>query len=92
MTATKASIAAGALTEALIEMAAQGQRPRCSQPRCSQPEDHYLWLSEDHDERRQAARLCAGCPVIDPCDRAASAQRASFGTWAGRDRTRPRKS
>jgi hypothetical protein len=69
------------LTVALITAASQGSRPHCSDA------GSWLWLSEDPADRRQAAAMCSGCPVFDPCDEVGQHQR--FGTWAGRDRTRP---
>lgn len=52
-----------------------------------------LWLSDDYLERREAAALCKACPVIDVCAAGAevaglSGGPATFGVWAGRDRTR----
>ena len=68
------------LTAALLTLAARGQSPPCT------ADDR--WLSEDQDERATAARLCAGCPVLEPCRMAAAAQGERFGVWAGVDRTR----
>ena len=65
---------------ALIALAVQGERVRCSDP-----ETHYMWLSEDEAERKQAARWCAGCPVLAECDTAARANRERFGVWGGVD-------
>ena len=78
----KGALASDALTTALISLVPRGIRPRCSDP-----ETHYLWLSEDQAERKQAARWCVGCPVLSECDTAARANRERFGVWAGRDRT-----
>jgi hypothetical protein len=25
------------------------------------------WTSSDRDEREAAARMCAGCPILEPC-------------------------
>ena len=69
------------LTQALVRAAARGVRPRCGDS-----ETAYLWLSDHDGERKQAALMCRGCPVFDPCDAVGQHQR--FGTWAGRDRTR----
>ncbi|MGO4662912.1 WhiB family transcriptional regulator [Terrabacter sp. 2TAF16] len=44
------------------------------------------WLSDSLHDRRQAARLCVGCPVFDECSSAAPKTRG-FGVWAGKDRT-----
>jgi hypothetical protein len=71
------------LTRVLLDAATQGLRPNCSDP----PSRH-LWLSEHEAERREAARLCGGCPVFDPCGQAAEARQEKFGVWSGLDRTR----
>lgn len=47
---------------------------------------HGEWLSDDTDERREAAELCGGCPVFDACGAAADELQVRFGTWAGVDR------
>jgi hypothetical protein len=70
------------LTRALIDAAAQGMRPHCSDA------GSWLWLSEDPADRREAARRCHGCVVFDPCGQAAEARQERFGTWAGVDRTK----
>jgi hypothetical protein len=70
------------LTRALLAAAAAGQRPHCSDPGTSE-----LWLSDHPGERREATRLCHGCPVFTPCGAAAEARQERFGVWAGRDRT-----
>lgn len=44
------------------------------------------WISDRHEDRREAAEQCAGCPVLDAC--AEVGQHEPFGTWGGRDRTR----
>jgi hypothetical protein len=69
-------------TRALINAAASGLRTHCSDP-----DSRDLWLSEEVTERRKAARLCAGCPVLEPCHSAAEARGEKFGVWAGVDRT-----
>src|SRR5207342_931970 len=56
------------LTRALVDLAAVGQRPHCSDPGTRD-----LWLSEHDGERAQAALLCHGCPVFAPCGTAAAA-------------------
>jgi hypothetical protein len=71
------------LTRALVDAASAGLRPNCSDP----PSRH-LWLSEHEGERREAARLCAGCAVFGPCGTAAEARQERFGVWAGVDRTK----
>ena len=82
MTRTPAGVANDALTRRLIDLASQGQRPRCGDS-----ETAHLWLSEYEGERKQAALMCSGCPILEPCDAVGQYQR--FGTWSGIDRTRP---
>ena len=43
------------------------------------------WLSENRDERAEAALSCTGCPAFAPCR--AAGHREAFGVWAGIDRT-----
>ena len=43
------------------------------------------WLSDDPDERRWAARLCADCPVLGECRRAGELER--WGVWGAVDRS-----
>ena len=43
------------------------------------------WLSDDPDERRWAARLCADCPVLGDCRRAGELER--WGVWGAVDRS-----
>jgi hypothetical protein len=57
------------LTRALINTAAAGLRPHCSDPGTSD-----LWLSDHPGERREAAKLCRHCPVIVECRQAADAR------------------
>jgi hypothetical protein len=46
------------------------------------------WISEDLEERAEAAALCKPCPILAACASAAPSQRrvGSFGVWAGVDR------
>jgi len=68
----------------LSAMVDHEQKPPCAA-------DPGAWVSEDHTERAQAARLCAGCQLLDPCNDLADELHVRFGTWGGRDRTpRPR--
>ena len=69
------------LTDALLRLATAGKRPRCGW-------NGDAWLSEDVVLRELAAGWCAGCSIWSECDAAAIEMRASFGVWAGRDRTR----
>lgn len=76
-----------ALDRALLDLAADGRRPRCGEPA-----DHLLWTSEKPDERARAAALCVGCPVLQECALAAEEEGELF-VWAGVDRgTRPNAS
>ena len=71
------------LTDALLKMAGNGQRPRCGDWNDNNP-----WLSDDERLRAMAARWCAGCPVLAECGAAADETPERFGVWAGRDRTK----
>ena len=68
---------------ALLDLAAEGRRPRCGEPA-----DHLWWTSEDHDERARAARLCIGCPVLRLCAESAEDEGEIF-VWAGVDHGTP---
>jgi hypothetical protein len=84
MTATHLRAAAEAserLTQALINAAARGQRPRCGDSETS-----WMWLDEDPRHRAIAATYCNGCPVFEPCDEVGRFQ--TFGVYGGRDYTR----
>ena len=47
------------------------------------------WISESRTDRREAARLCAGCPIADLCGTYASTADERAGVWAGHDMTSP---
>jgi hypothetical protein len=81
MTATRA--ASDALTIALLNMAAGGQRTHCSDPT-----SHHLWLSEHPQDRAIAAKLCRGCPVLTVCRDTAEERDERWGVWGGIDRSR----
>jgi hypothetical protein len=68
------------LTKALLNLAARGGRPRCGDYETS-----WMWLDDDPHIRAQAAAMCSGCPLLQPCDEVGQHQR--FGTWGGRDVT-----
>ena len=70
-----------ALDRALLDLAADGHRPRCGEPG-----DHELWTSEDRDDRRRAAELCTRCPVLSACAEAAEELDERHHVWAGQDR------
>ena len=69
------------LDRALLDLAAEGRRPRCAEPG-----DHHMWTSDDHDERARAARLCAGCPVLRECALSAEDERDAWTVRGGVDR------
>jgi hypothetical protein len=50
---TAARAASDALTLALLNLAARGERTHCSDPTT-----HHLWLSESESERAIAVTLC----------------------------------
>jgi hypothetical protein len=70
-----------ALSAALLTLAARDQRTPC-QGRYSE-----LWTSEDYTQRAETIPLCAGCDLITKCADYATELKASFGVWAGVDRT-----
>jgi hypothetical protein len=49
-----------------------------------------LWLSTIPRQRRDAATLCATCPVADLCRGYAAAVAEPFGVWGGLDCTAKR--
>lgn len=74
------------LDRALLDLAADGRRPRCGEPA-----SHHLWTSEDRAERARAARLCSACPILRQCGLAAEEEQELF-VWGGVDHgTRPSK-
>lgn len=74
-------VALRALSDALLTLAARDQRTPC-QGRYSE-----LWTSEDYTQRAETIPLCAGCDLLDLCAQYATELKASFGVWAGIDRT-----
>jgi Transcription factor WhiB len=79
----RARIASQGLTRGLLNLAARGIRPRCSDPAT-----HGYWLSEHKAERDLAARWCHGCPVLTECLAAAKANREQWGVWGAVDFSR----
>lgn len=62
-------------------------------PPCCYPDTGALWLSESREERDEAAAHCDGCTIFDACRAAGESAgltggHATFGVWAGGDRTR----
>ena len=74
--------AAEQLTRAMVDLAAQGRRPRCAEPG-----GHELWCSDDTTDRALAARWCDGCAVLAECAAAADEHDERFGVFGGTDRT-----
>ena len=72
-----------ALTDALLRMADEGQRPRCGDWSEDSP-----WLSDEPGLRAMAARWCAGCQIVDECAQAGGEFKSTFGVWGGRDVTK----
>ena len=72
--------AAETMALALRQLLDHDQRPPCGG-------SSDAWMSEDHRQRAAAARRCSGCPVIALCAAVATEVKASFGVWAGTDRT-----
>ena len=73
--------AARAIDAALLTMAHRDQRTPC------QGRDAALWLSEYYAWRAVAIPMCAGCDLLTLCAQYATELKASFGVWAGIDRT-----
>jgi hypothetical protein len=78
--ATMTTTATAKLNTALLALAVQGNRPRCSDP-----VDHQLWTSEDQRDRNLAAAWCSGCEVLKLCADAAAERDERWGVWGGRD-------
>lgn len=76
--ATQGAQAREALARALLELAEQGQRPRCS-------DAPQLWVSDDVADRREVIRYCHTCPLQTPC--AAVGEHERHGVWGGADRS-----
>jgi Transcription factor WhiB len=68
------------LTRALLDLATQGERVRCSDPI-----DHARWTSDNQRDRQTAMAWCAGCPVIDLCGQAADERGEKHHVWGGVD-------
>jgi hypothetical protein len=71
-----------ALTSALLNLAARGERTHYSDPTT-----HHLWLSEHESERAIAVMLCDYCPVLTVCRDTAEARDEHWGVWGGIDRS-----
>lgn len=73
--------AARAIDAALLNMAARDQRTPC------QGRYAWQWTSESHTWRAAAIPLCTGCDLLTYCHEYATELKATFGVWAGIDRT-----
>lgn len=60
-------------------------------PPCGWPDTGHQWLSEDYRQRARAAAECDGCTLLHVCAETAAELEVSFGVWAGRDLTKPRR-
>lgn len=76
--ATAGREAREALSRAVLTLAEDGQRPRCS-------DAPQIWLSDDIEDRNEVVRYCLTCPLIEPC--AAAGQFEKHGVWGGIDRS-----
>jgi hypothetical protein len=79
---TAARAASDALTLALLNLAARGERTHCSDPTT-----HHLWLSESESERAIAVTLCDHCPVLTVCRDTAEQRDERRGVSGGVDRS-----
>ena len=72
--------AATAIDAALLSLAHREQTPPCA-------DGSNAWTSDDHEIRTLAIPLCAGCDLLTLCAQYATEIKATFGVWAGQDRT-----
>jgi Transcription factor WhiB len=70
------------LNRALLSLAADGDRPRCSDPITRE-----LWTAEHAAHRAIAVKWCKRCPVLVLCRQAAEERNEQFGVWGGVDRS-----
>lgn len=70
-----------AFDQLLADLVVRGSRPVCA--------GRTEWLSEDPDDRAEAAAACGYCPIRLPCQQLAQVERPTFGVWGGADWTRP---
>lgn len=88
-TPTRRAVATGTAHDALAEALAAAQRAGGAIP-CQSPARSSWWLSDDPDERAEAAQLCRPCPVREICRETAKVTREAFGVWGGRDVAPPK--
>ena len=72
--------AAETMSAALRSMTYREQVPPCA-------DGSDRWTSEDYTQRAETIPLCTGCDLLDLCAQYATELKASFGVWAGIDRT-----
>jgi Transcription factor WhiB len=77
----RASEASATLTQALVDAAAAGIRPRCGDAEVS-----WMFLDENPRHRATAATYCNGCILTEPCREVGRHQ--TFGVFGGVDVTR----
>ncbi|WP_368668665.1 WhiB family transcriptional regulator [Nocardioides massiliensis] len=76
---TEASLAWVSLVAALEAQVGVGRPTPCQV-------DPEPFTSDELRERRDAARACAGCPLIEACEAFAVANGEVWHVWGGRDR------
>lgn len=72
------------LDAALLGMAVRRERPRCAEYGGAE-----LWTSDDDEDRAQARRWCAGCPVIVACLESAIEENERWAVRGGTDFRNP---
>jgi Transcription factor WhiB len=78
---TDTTTAMTALSNALLSLTHQDRRPPCTH-------DPDRWVSDDRDQRDDAARLCGRCPLTVVCREYAEAVHPTHGVFGGVDFTR----
>lgn len=63
----------------LLDRTANHLQPKCK----GQPEKYTDYTGESIPTDVEAAKLCAGCPLLAPCGNAAAARREGWGVWGG---------
>ncbi|MGA4670053.1 WhiB family transcriptional regulator [Propionibacteriaceae bacterium Y1923] len=70
----------GPLTDALGSLHLAGEEPICAEAT-----NRDWWISDDHEQRTLAGRLCRLCPIADACTAEALDFGAVAGVWGGHD-------
>ncbi|MFD1832434.1 WhiB family transcriptional regulator [Streptomyces desertarenae] len=66
--------------------------PTANHAACTTPGvDPDLWFSDHPTDRTRAKRLCAGCPLLDPCRAYGLDTDQLWGVWGGLDRADRRR-